>query len=118
MSLKSKQSIIFGLLGLICLIALGFFLKNTSGSENSVKILDYGYSVCTLDVPSSSCGSYEVNVQSSDGKKSTYTVAGFDNRKSERYDEITSKIANAKKQNVDIKLIINNEGEIISTHQY
>lgn len=89
-------------------------LKNTIFiSKNTVRILDYGFSICTMDTPSTSCGSYEVKAQSMNGKKATYKVDGFDNRKSERYDRITSHITNAKEQNTTVTLKTNDKGYIV-----
>lgn len=86
------------------------------GVENKllVRVLDNGPSICTQDIARSSCGSYEVTVQLSDGRKTLYTVVGFENRDSERYDEITSKLDEAKKRATEVEIRINNSEQITS----
>ncbi len=115
---------------IICLVIVGFVIKNRaaldvsgrsvsislSTSDISARILDYGASICTMNVPSSDCGPYEVNVETSDGKRSTYTVAGFSNRASKRYDEIGLRIRSAKEQNSFVTLRVNNKNEIIAVY--
>ncbi len=102
------------LVSLVILVALVYFLRNTSSTEKSVTITDYGLSICTQDIPSSGCGSYDVTTQTIDGQKTTYKVAGFSNRESKLYDEVTAKVAKAKEQKAQVSLKINNKNEIIS----
>jgi len=111
MRIKNRKTILPILLIVLLIIGAFVILKDT-GVTKSVKVLDYGYSVCTMDIPSSSCGPYEVNVESSDGQKSTYEVAGFDNDDSEQYYKITSKIVDSKESNKTVELQVNNNGEI------
>jgi hypothetical protein len=113
MNLKRKHVIITALLA-ACLIAAALFFISMRTSEKSVTVLEYGLSVCTLNIPTSSCGQYDVQVQSADGKKATYAAAGFDNRDRKRYDEIRSKIRKAKEQHTPVVIKINNKGIITS----
>lgn len=119
MKVVKNKKILLSALVLLLLIAasLLFLVKLTVTTEKQVKVVDYGYSVCTQDVPSSSCSQYEVNVQTTGGDKFTYKVAGFDNRKSEQYDEITSHITKAKEQNTAVILKVDNKGFITAVGQ-
>lgn len=111
---KSKKLLLILASVIILLLILVFFVKDVLAPAHSVRVLDYGYSICTQDIPSSSCSLYEVTVESKDGKKSTYKVVGFSNRQSEKYDELTKKISEAKKQNVYITVKVNSKSEIVS----
>lgn len=80
-----------------------------------VRVENHGASICTMDIPSSSCGSYEVNVVLSDGKKATYIVPGYNDEKDiKRYDRINLKITEAKDKGLKINLKVNNKGEILA----
>jgi hypothetical protein len=112
---KNKKLFVVIVLILIILVAALLSLKNNIlVSRKPVRILEYGFSICTMDVPSSSCGPYEVKAQLINGEEFIYKVDGFDNRKSERYDDITSRITKAKKQNTIITLKINDKGYIVA----
>lgn len=109
---NKKETILF--LCLVTAILVGLAIISFKKGSDSYKIISSDFSICTGDVPTSSCGSYEVKVQSMSGKELTLTVPGFDNRKSEKYDEITSKIEKAKQDKTNLKLEVNNKQEIIS----
>lgn len=106
--------VLFILLGLVLLTSLLYFLKSNSSTEKTVQIVDYGYSVCTQDIPASDCGSYDVTAQTNDGRKVIYKVAGFSNRNSKLFNEVTSKITDAKERRTQVILKVNNKNEIIS----
>lgn len=114
---KRKKLIIVSviLIILINIVVTMVLFKNSDTSKNSVKILEYGFSICTQDVPSSSCGSYEVTVQFSNGTKLVYKVPGYSENESEReqYQQISSEIDQAKVKNSSIVLEINEKNEII-----
>jgi hypothetical protein len=112
--LKSKLTVLTLIIGLMVLAGFVYFLKGASSTEKTVKVVDYGFSICTQDIPTSDCGPYDVTVQTTDGQKTVYKVAGFSNRNSKLYDEITSKITKAKEQKAQVALDINSKNEIIS----
>lgn len=105
------------LLVLLIIVGMVIILNTSKKSKSSVKILDYGFSNCTQDIPSSSCGPYDVTVQSPNGSKSVYKVPGYseDINKRVHYDQITSQIINAKENNSNIALEINSKNEITDT---
>lgn len=114
MKSKTKPVIFAVLLSLVIVVVAVYFLKGTTSTEKAVKIVDYGSSICTQDIPSSDCGPYDVAVQTADGQKITYKVAGFSNRNSKLYDDLTPKITRAKEQKTQVSLKVNKKGEIIS----
>jgi len=117
LSVMTKRKLVsfLTIIGLIILAGV-VFLKANSGTEQQVKILDYGLSTCTEDVPSSSCGPYEVNAQFANGNRVKYKVAGYDNHDSEQYDGITSLLVRAKEQQSYVKVRVNDDGVILSVH--
>lgn len=114
MNTRLKRILILAAIGLVIVTGAIFFFRSNSGTAKTVRIVEYGLSICTQDIPTSACGPYDVTVQTADGQKATYTVAGFDNRDSKRYDDIGSKIAQAKKQNAEVTITTNSKGEITS----
>lgn len=100
---------------LVLAFGLAFVLAkyNILTPKKTVKILSHGFSVCTMDVPTSSCGPYEVKVQSLDGEQFVYKVNGFDNGRSEEYRKITSRITSAKEQSATVEIKTNYNGYII-----
>jgi hypothetical protein len=114
MKLKLKSTILILMIGLMMLAGFAYSVKGSSSTERAVTIVDYGFNICTYDIPTSDCGSYDVTAQTGDGRKTTYKVAGFSNRDSKLYDEISSKITKAKEQKKQVTLKVNDKGEIIS----
>lgn len=114
MTLKLKQTIISALILLTVLAGGAYFLMRGSATQKTVKILDYGYSICTQDIPTSACGPYDVSTQTPDGQKITYKVAGFKNRDSKLYDDITYKVSTAKEKKTQVILKVNGKDEIVS----
>ena len=117
MNLKNKKTIIITVsTTIILLIFLSIFLINKYGFPTGrYKIDEAGFSVCTMDIPSSSCGGYTVRVESQDGTKTNYTVPGYDSDEGrERYDKVSAKISQAKESNARVNLNVNGEGEIVS----
>lgn len=112
--MKRKLLIPVVLIGLVVLATIVYFLYSSARSEKRVTIIDYTYSVCTADYPTSTCGPYDVTAQRDDGKNVTYQVAGFSNQKSKLYDEITVNVTKAKDQKSKVLLKINYKNEIIS----
>lgn len=106
------------LLVLLLVVGAVAVLNRFDTSKSSVKIIAYGFSVCTQNVPPSSCGPYEVTVQSSTGTKSVYKVPGFsdDADKREHYGQVSSLIYQAKEKNSNIVLELNSKNEIINAH--
>jgi hypothetical protein len=114
MKSKTKLTILITSILLLLLVGFVYFLKGTASTSKTVTIVDRGFSICTLDVPSSNCGSYDVTVRTTGGQKITYKVAGFSNRDSELYDELTSKITRAKERKTQVTIAVNKYAEIIS----
>lgn len=98
---------------IIVVIGTVVYLNRPKYAEKAVKIVDLGGSICTQDVPSSFCGSYEVKVQTSNGQKSTYYVAGYSDRDSKKYDELSGKLYYAKEQSKEVTLVVDNENVIV-----
>lgn len=109
-----KLSLIIAVVIILSVVAFLSLKDSVLDSKKTVKILDYSLSVCTMNVPSSSCGPYEVSTQSVHGDKFTYKVAGFNNTKSERYDDITSRLAKAKQENTTVTLKLDNNDYVIA----
>ncbi len=111
---KTKLISIILVLGVSIFIGIGFFLNSNSGKETKVKIIDYGFSICTQDIAASDCGPYKVTVQSTGSKNTVYQAAGYSNQESKQYDEIRAKIIKAKEQNAEVIIKVNKQGEIVS----
>lgn len=111
---KNTKFIALIMLVAAVLLAALILLNTRADTKRSVKILAYSPGMCTMDYPSSSCGPYEVTVQSAGGQNATYTVAGFSNAESKLYNELSMKIRKAKYQQSTVTLEVNDKGEIIS----
>ena len=116
MKSKTKISLLILSISIFVLIGAKYFLNGASSKEITVTIIDYGSSVCTQDIPTSSCGSYKVAVQTNGGQKAIYKVAGYSDhdRDSKLYYELSAKIISAKEKHTQVVLKVNNKNEIIA----
>lgn len=101
---------------LVVIAVAALLIKTGSPSEVQVRVVGFEPGVCTLDVPSSSCGPYTVNVKNPKREHSSYEVPGFRNRESKQYDEISTKVMDAKTHNTLITLTVNGKDEITAVH--
>lgn len=113
------KKIAFPLLMLVVVIVVAVLLllmrQESAETVKSAKVITLGESVCTMDAPSSNCGSYEVEIVLPDGQRTTYAVAGFSSSDNEQYSKISSDLRYAKDNDTTIDLEVNEKGFITST---
>lgn len=94
-----------------------FFKDDSKVTRHTGQILNYGSSICTQDMPSSNCGSYDVDIQTVDGSKYTFKVDGFSNSERDLYDQISADIKRAKDQKAVVSIDVNGADYIVSVER-
>jgi uncharacterized protein YigE (DUF2233 family) len=93
-----------------------YILGREKTHEVTGRISELGYGACTMDVPSSSCGSYTIKVQTADGATESLKVRGYPKRNNNReaYEKISGLLNDSKQHNKEVVLTVNEDSEIIS----
>lgn len=99
------------LLGIVVLITLTLMSQSIEGRITRT----VPFRGCTMDIPSSSCGPYEVTFQPASGEVITYYAPGWDGRdEAERSEQIAKKIEKAKEQKSVVRITVDKDGVITS----
>lgn len=118
MKIITKKNALFSLLILGLLLSLAIFIVtkiNASTTRVSVKILEREFSICTANVPPSSCGPYDISVVTEDGTRSQYQVPGFEESDdNSTYYKINDEVNEAIEKGTSVTLQINKKKEIVS----
>lgn len=111
----TNKKTVLGLLVLGVILVIVFIaIKISSTTQVAGVVISRTASTCTMDMGPSSCGPYDITIEKKDGTKSQYQVAGFNDKKSEKYNAITKKVNTSHTNKTYIALEIT-KGDVVAS---